>query len=436
FLAKKLGSATITFSEAKLMDSGGKYMSFGSRGASLEIRGVASETASLWIEPKAIEVFKEEIFTATVSINVTNLLGSRVIVKYPGNLSLLDVQQGAFPTTAFLIATSTEKVEVILANVNGISGSGSLFSMRFLAKELGMGTITFELTDLRDTGNSPITVGTTGATISVKKRLICDFNQNNEIDFDDLLGLIGFWKKPNPIYDIGPVEGSPPNLISKPDGIVNFEDLMVFCLMWNWQKNCGSRIADRGSEPYIWMEEEGDWVVVKYKGLLGALGGRYILRFDTAVEIKKVEWKLKVLFWEKMDNNLILEFGFIDEADTGEVCRIQIQRDGAIKIQGEGEIRDPENKKISVESSELSLQTVSLKDSICYPNPSRIGYVKFNLPLDTKIQIYNIAGELVFSNERFDTNPTWQTKNIASGTYLYILTNGNDKKAGKIGVIK
>ncbi|PIU54615.1 MAG: hypothetical protein COS89_09905, partial [Deltaproteobacteria bacterium CG07_land_8_20_14_0_80_38_7] len=110
--------------------------------------------------------------------------------------SLLDVGQGAFPTTVFLVATSTNTVEVILANVDGISGSGSLFSLRFLAKELGTGAITFELADLRSNNNTQIPVGTTGAFVFVKKHLLADFNQNNEIDFDDLLGLISFWNKP------------------------------------------------------------------------------------------------------------------------------------------------------------------------------------------------------------------------------------------------
>ncbi|MEK9148498.1 MAG: cohesin domain-containing protein, partial [Candidatus Desantisbacteria bacterium] len=274
FLAKKEGTAAIVTSESKLMDSGGKWIIFGSQSACVKIEETQTQ-ASLWIEN--MEVFKEETFTSGVSINVANLIGARVIVKYPGNLSLIDVWQGEFQTTVFLTATSTDRVEVVLAKVDGvISGSGSLFSLRFLAKETGSGTITFELADLRDQNNSQISVSTQEAEIFVKKRLLCDFNQNNEIDFDDLLSLIGFWKKPNPIYDIGPASGKPPDLVSQPDGIVNFEDLMVFCLMWKWQKNRELRIANCELKS-IWIEEEGDWVVVKYRGLAEALGGRYTL---------------------------------------------------------------------------------------------------------------------------------------------------------------
>jgi len=172
------------------------------------------------------------------------------------------------------------------------------------------------------------------------------------------------------------------------------------------------------------------WIVVKYKG--DALGGRYILRFDQAVEIEKIEGRLKAFIPERSGNDLILEFGFIDASEEGEVCRIQIKRKGSIKIQGEGEIRNLENKKISIESSSLSFETLSLKDSICYPNPSKIGVVNFKVPPNTSIQIYNIAGERIFETK----SNIWHTKNIASGTYIYILSCGNDKKIGKVGVVK
>ena len=235
------------------------------------------------------------------------------------------------------------------------------------------------------------------------------------------------------IYDIGPAAGKPPDLISQPDGIVNFEDLMVFCLMWKWNKKT-QNLKLKTQNLSLWMEEEGDWVVVKYRGLADALGGRYILKFDQGVEAEKVESGLKAFVWERIDNNLILEFGLIDAEDSGEVCRIKIKN--GIKIQGEGEIRDSENKKILVENYELSLKTISLKEAKCYPNPSRTGEVRFfDVPSDTSIQIYNIAGELIFSDERFNSR-TWPTKNIASGTYIYILTSGKDKKTGKIAVVK
>jgi len=80
---------------------------------------------------------------------------------------------------------------------------------------------------------------------------------------------------------------------------------------------------------------------------------------------------------------------------------------------------------------------------IAYPNPAKFGeVVKFRgIPLSYKevsISIYTIAGELV---ERLPggggKEVNWDTKNIASGVYIYIISNQDQVFAtSKIGVIK
>ncbi|MEW6103467.1 MAG: S8 family serine peptidase [bacterium] len=91
-------------------------------------------------------------------------------------------------------------------------------------------------------------------------------------------------------------------------------------------------------------------------------------------------------------------------------------------------------------SSISTFTTTSIK---VFPNPARFGQiVKFRgSPLtfkDTFISIYTISGELV---EKFEAGKgeeiSWNTKDIASGVYLYTISN-LDKifSSGKIGVIK
>lgn len=81
--------------------------------------------------------------------------------------------------------------------------------------------------------------------------LVGDFDKDNDIDFEDLMTFALAWKhksgdvgwdtavggasgSPFNRADIGPASGTPPDLVSNPDGKVDFEDLMVFALMWNW----------------------------------------------------------------------------------------------------------------------------------------------------------------------------------------------------------
>ncbi|MFC1500986.1 T9SS type A sorting domain-containing protein [Elusimicrobiota bacterium] len=87
----------------------------------------------------------------------------------------------------------------------------------------------------------------------------------------------------------------------------------------------------------------------------------------------------------------------------------------------------------------------------CYPNPykpnSGLGHNKITFSHTTaytKLMVFNIAGELVYSTEA-DT-PTgeleWNVRNnagekVASGVYLYLLTdNEGHKKVGKFAILR
>lgn len=63
-----------------------------------------------------------------------------------------------------------------------------------------------------------------------------DLNGDLRIDTDDLAVFAAAWnaEPQDTLYDIGPATGEAPELIPQPDGVLDFEDLMVFIQMWNW----------------------------------------------------------------------------------------------------------------------------------------------------------------------------------------------------------
>ncbi|MFQ6675523.1 MAG: right-handed parallel beta-helix repeat-containing protein, partial [Fidelibacterota bacterium] len=63
-----------------------------------------------------------------------------------------------------------------------------------------------------------------------------DFNGDLRIDTDDLAIFAAAWNADpqDTLYDIGPAGGDVPELTPQPDGLLDFEDLMVFIQMWNW----------------------------------------------------------------------------------------------------------------------------------------------------------------------------------------------------------
>ncbi len=94
-------------------------------------------------------------------------------------------------------------------------------------------------------------------------------------------------------------------------------------------------------------------------------------------------------------------------------------------------------------TTSLGTSTFTTTSFKVFPNPARFGKTVIfrGTPLsskETSISIYTLAGELV---ERLPENKggdvLWDTKNIASGVYLYIISNPDKIFAsGKIGIIK
>ena len=72
--------------------------------------------------------------------------------------------------------------------------------------------------------------------ILVIHNFLGEFSGNSEINSEDLAIFASAWNADPQIilYETGPANGVPPELIPQPDGVLDFEDLMVFIQMWNW----------------------------------------------------------------------------------------------------------------------------------------------------------------------------------------------------------
>ena len=90
-----------------------------------------------------------------------------------------------------------------------------------------------------------------------------------------------------------------------------------------------------------------------------------------------------------------------------------------------------------------------LSNVICYPNPyqaetkARPEITFFNLPRRATIRLYSISGSLVTTLEKDSPGNrlTWNLTNdqgsaVASGVYIYIIKRENEKKRGKVVLIR
>ena len=113
------------------------------------------------------------------------------------------------------------------------------------------------------------------------------------------------------------------------------------------------------------------------------------------------------------------------------------------------EVKD-NNGNICKTSTFVSFVAQSLKDAHPYPNPykpnSNLGHTGITfteLPARVRIRIFTINGDLVYDTEEITTDGTyfWEGINqhkekLASGLYIYLITTDNEKKTGKIVIIR
>jgi len=85
--------------------------------------------------------------------------------------------------------------------------------------------------------------------ISFVTSLLGDFNLDKKVNLSDLNEFRKIWNFQHKHREIGPALGQPPQMIPQPDGKIDFEDLMVFVMNWNWTaKTGGFKLAGKLSE--------------------------------------------------------------------------------------------------------------------------------------------------------------------------------------------
>ena len=85
--------------------------------------------------------------------------------------------------------------------------------------------------------------------------LLGDYDDDLDIDFQDLEPFVVALRSHDARWDIGPAAGELPNLVPALDGKLDFEDLAVFVLMWNWWYEQNSHTAP-SIDLYAYLAQE------------------------------------------------------------------------------------------------------------------------------------------------------------------------------------
>ncbi len=211
--------------------------------------------SQLVMTPPTILGRKDNTFELQVRVESVSDLGMAYFEIAFDNTKLeaLNVFEGDFfdgngGTGAYVreIKNSTGIIEISASRLAsggspGVSGSGLLATLAFrvLVDESDC-QISFQNLDVRHPDNSALSLTTSGAVVrsfrnGTDSDLLCDFDDDFDIDTRDFAFLATYWKPGNsPAGDVGPADGGVPLLTPLPDTKVNYEDLFVFTRMWNW----------------------------------------------------------------------------------------------------------------------------------------------------------------------------------------------------------
>jgi hypothetical protein len=75
-----------------------------------------------------------------------------------------------------------------------------------------------------------------------------DYNSDDRIDQIDIDSLIINWRDKNYLLEMGPATGLAPDYLVMPDGVLDFEDLMIFGMMWDYHNTSKNSIISLSND--------------------------------------------------------------------------------------------------------------------------------------------------------------------------------------------
>jgi len=474
-------------------------------------------TVQLYFDPDPARIIGAGGIPTIVSLsvrNVSDLFGANIDLSFDlEKVNVVSMEPGDFfstdldnPSDFSTFDNDEGTIEISLTRLggSGINGGGSIADIKFVGVA-GDPTsdLTFESYTLRDSKNHDIPVDSVddGAFEGISS-LLGDFDNNMTVDFVDYTQLIVYWNAGNVNGDIvGPLgavdAGSPPwskeGYPSAPDGEIDFEDQMVFALMYNWYQ---SVVADKKAKPAVaarivpspfitglnWDKEDhivGDKFIVSLNPghINNFLGAEIILRYDSdIIRVNNVfagsaynieSFKFPVLY-TSLQGNLTASTVVLGNLKSGITLPGENLFEIEFEVISEGVFRinlldldmrnfrnipipvTTENQSIAGKiGTSLEVAPLAFGLSQNFPNPFNMSTtITYTLdkPGKVDIRIYNSIGQEVMTlvDDTFQAghhSAVWDGRNnedheVTSGVYIVRLRQGNRTESKQILLIK
>ncbi len=219
------------------------------------------------VTPPTVTLNQQFDVDITINGNTTNVEAMDFKLEFDNaKLQVMDYKIGNFLGQSLVpaLSGSDKTTSINWANTYGIVGaglqglnsssSGKVLTINFKAIDTGSAYLNVTTSSLKPNNLNSVVAATplsSNVTINEVASIIGDFNKDGTVDFDDLMIFVSAWEhkagdagwdqvvpgianSPFNRCDIAPYQGKYPNLVINPNNKVDFDDLMVFTMAWNY----------------------------------------------------------------------------------------------------------------------------------------------------------------------------------------------------------
>jgi len=290
-------------------------------------------------------------------------------------------------------------------------------------------------------------------TVTVLLKYSGDFDSNDQVDFNDLSLFANAWYSKDFKYELGPVTGTVPHVITMPDSQFNIDDAMTFGRMWNWFVGLGKYtiiLPKLLTQSDFTVTQEGSKISILTDP---AIGKRIVLIYDKEkASVSREQANLTkpsdmtFSFFTELPDSGIAEYAYynfsneLDDSPISFNIHSKHRKDFIITIGVEGINTSGE----LIFSAIKTIQYYPIPDKFSlyqnYPNPFNAQtIISYGIPLESHviIKIYDLLGKEVRTlyNNNHDPNYyriIWDGKDdfgreLASGIYFCSIVAKADK---------
>ncbi|MCK9206896.1 MAG: FG-GAP-like repeat-containing protein, partial [Salinivirgaceae bacterium] len=285
---------------------------------------------------------------------------------------------------------------------------------------------------------------------------LADYNGDNQVDITDLDSVILNWESMNPVLEMGPATGILPAFTVEPDQQFDFEDLMVFGLLWDYYNNQkvgwqpyseNERDEFQNSEQIVAvLTENFDENALEYSFIWMGSGGftsnRALVRYNPDLLIANLTLLLskenQVLSFNNhdVDKGIVqVTFGVLEDAwiqpGTG-LFKISFEKKAGTVELPEAYFEYHLGK--TIEKGAIQFQEFNQGDLSIFPNPvtkSLTIYCKNAEGIFT-VKLFDIAGQLIKAIEQQGNQLNLDMQHFPQGILFLEISYGNVKRNIKV----